>query len=108
MASVLDKPLHIVYTLRAFCCGIIVAVNKPLSRRECSLIRRAIVQRQILRLKDVVELVGLSKTTIWRRMRAGEFPSALRLGGPSTRAVGWKMTDVEAWLEQRRATLGRN
>ncbi len=52
------------------------------------------MQRQILRLKDVVELVGLSKTTIWRRM----------LGGSSTRAIGWKMTDVEAWLEQRRAT----
>ena len=50
------------------------------------------MQRQILRLKDVVELVGLSKTTIWRRTRAGEFPPALRLGGPSTRAVGWKMT----------------
>ena len=66
------------------------------------------MQRQILRLKDVVELVGLSKTTIWRRMRAGEFPPALRLGGPQTRAVGWKMTDVEAWLEQRTAPLGRN
>ena len=37
------------------------------------------MQRQILRLKDVVELVGLSKTTIWRRMRAGEFPPAIRL-----------------------------
>ena len=59
------------------------------------------MQRQILRLKDVVELVGLSKTTIWRRMRTGEFPSAIRLGGPQTRAVGWKVTDVEAWLEQR-------
>ena len=62
------------------------------------------LEKQILRLKDVVELVGLSKTTIWRRMRAGEFPPAIRLGGPSTRAVGWKMTDVEAWLEQRRAS----
>ena len=107
MASVLDKSLPIVYTLGVFsttCCGIIGAINKPPSRRECSLIRRAIVQRQILRLKDVVELVGLSKTTIWRRMRTGEFPPAIRLGGPQTRAVGWKMTDVEAWLEQRRAT----
>ena len=66
--------------------------------------RVVMLEKQILRLKDVVELVGLSKTTIWRRMRAGEFPPALRLGGPSTRAVGWKMTDVEAWLEQRRAT----
>ena len=110
MASVLDKLLHIVYTLELFyMCGIIVAVNKPPSSRECILIKGGvIVQRQILRLKDFVELVGLSKTTIWRRMRAGEFPSALRLGGPSTRAVGWKMTDVEAWLEQRTAPLGRN
>ena len=62
------------------------------------------MQRQILRLKDVVELVGLSKTTIWRRMRAGEFPPALRLGGPQTRAVGWKMTDLETWLEERGIT----
>ena len=66
------------------------------------------MQRQILRLKDVVELVGLSKTTIWRRTRAGEFPPALRLGGPLTRAVGWKMTDLATWLEQRTAPLGRN
>ena len=71
--------------------GIIVAANKPPSRRECSLIRRAIVQRQILRLKDVVELVGLSKTTIWRRMRAGEFPPAIRLGGPIN--AGRRMED---------------
>ena len=98
MASVLDKTPRIVYTVRFLFCDILV---KPPSRRECILIRRAIVQRQILRLKDVVELVGLSKTTIWRRMRAGEFPPAIRLGGPQTRAVGWKVTDVEAWLEQR-------
>ena len=39
------------------------------------------MQRQILRLKDVVELVGLSKTTIWRRMRAGEFPPAYGWAG---------------------------
>ena len=38
------------------------------------------MQRQILRLKDVVELVGLSKTTIWRRTRAGEFPPGHSVG----------------------------
>ena len=104
MASVLDKSSAYSVYFDAFLLPvvvIIVAIDKPPSRRECSLNRRAIVQRQILRLKDVVELVGLSKTTIWRRMRAGEFPPAIRLGGPQTRAVGWKVTDVEAWLEQR-------
>ena len=54
------------------------------------------MQRQILRLKDVVELVGLSKTTIWRRMRAGEFPPALRLGGPTYAhpVIGRKTVDA--------------
>lgn len=35
----------------------------------------------ILRLPQVLVLTGLSKTTLWRRVRAGEFPPALRLGG---------------------------
>ena len=81
----------------------LIQVLKSASRLKLTC-RVVMLEKQIFRLKDVVELVGLSKTTIWRRMRVGEFPPALRLGGPSTRAIGWKMTDVEVWLEQRRAT----
>ena len=33
----------------------------------------------ILRLPQVLVLTGLSKTTLWRQVRAGEFPLALRL-----------------------------
>ena len=62
------------------------------------------MQRKIIRIKDVVEVTALSKTTIWRRMRAGEFPPAIRLGGPSTRAVGWVLSDVEAWLAHLRTS----
>ena len=62
------------------------------------------MQPAILRQREVTTLTGLSKTTLWRRVRAKEFPSALRLGGPGSRAVGWRRTDVEKWLRERQAS----
>ena len=53
---------------------------------------------------QVVDLTGLSRTTLWRRVRDEEFPPALRLGGPKSRAVGWRRSDVEQWLRDRQAS----
>ena len=38
-----------------------------------------------------------------RRVRAGDFPPALRLGGPGSRALGWRRSDIESWRRDRRA-----
>lgn len=54
--------------------------------------------RRIVRLPAVTAMTGLSKTVIYRRMRAGTFPRAVDLGG---RAVGWRLGDVEDWLDSR-------
>ena len=62
------------------------------------------MQPAILRQREVTTLTGLSKTTLWRRVRAKEFPPALRLGGPGTRAVGWRRSEVEQWLRERQAS----
>ena len=35
-----------------------------------------------------VTLIGLSRTSLWRRVRAGDFPAPVRLGGQGSRAVG--------------------
>lgn len=50
---------------------------------------------KILRTKAVCERIGLSRTTLWRRVRGGEFPAPLRLGA---NAVGWREQVVEEWL----------
>ena len=53
----------------------------------------------ILRTPAVLALIGLSRTSLWRRVRAGDFPAPVRLGGAGARAVGWRRADVERWLE---------
>ena len=49
----------------------------------------------ILRLPTVKTRTGLSRSTIYLRVAAGNFPKPISLGA---RAVGWVETEVEAWL----------
>ena len=53
---------------------------------------------QIIRLPEVKDRTGLSKTTIYRMVKERQFPSSVNLGG---RAVGWVEAEVEAYLNQR-------
>jgi prophage regulatory protein len=53
---------------------------------------------RILRMREVSGLTGLSRSTIYRSVWQGSFPPPLKLG---TRAVGWRESDVERWIEGR-------
>jgi prophage regulatory protein len=50
----------------------------------------------ILRRWQVEGKTGLSRSTIYRRMREGTFPHAISLGG---RMVGWREADVDQFLQ---------
>ena len=56
---------------------------------------------RIMRTPEVVKLTGLSKTTIWRRVRSGDFPMPVRLGSLATRSVGWREGEIKRWIEGR-------
>ena len=58
----------------------------------------------ILRAEDVARVLGVSRMTLYRWCRAGDFPPAIRLGGSTTRAVGWRRDEVENWIESRPRT----
>lgn len=49
----------------------------------------------ILRRKQVEREVGLSRSTIYQRIKDGTFPRPVRLGA---RAVGWRMGDIDRFL----------
>lgn len=53
-------------------------------------------QDYVMRKPEVVKIVGVSGTTIWRWEKVGLFPKRLRLGANST---GWLASEVNEWLE---------
>ncbi|CAK1701631.1 prophage regulatory protein [Vibrio crassostreae] len=53
---------------------------------------------KFLRLKDVMEKTGLSKSAIYSKIKEGEFPASVPIG---SRTVAWIDSDVEKWLEWR-------
>ncbi|EJU9866333.1 AlpA family transcriptional regulator [Vibrio vulnificus] len=56
---------------------------------------------RFLRLKDVMSLTGLGRSTIYKFMADEiDFPKTVPLGG---RAVAWVESEIEEWMEQRLA-----
>jgi prophage regulatory protein len=54
--------------------------------------------QRILRLPAVLEVTGLSESTLRRQEQDGGFPQARRLG---PRSIGWLEGDVQRWLVNR-------
>lgn len=52
----------------------------------------------ILRRKQVEARTGLSRSTIYDRIKAGTFPAPISLGEKS---VGWIESEIDAWLNAR-------
>ncbi len=55
---------------------------------------------RILRLKEVIAITGLSRSTIYAEIAKGEFPKQVQLTG--NRAVGWHENTIIQWIESRR------
>lgn len=61
--------------------------------------------RRTIRRHDLRQIVPLAETTIYEMERRGEFPRRFNL---TPRCVVWDLTEVEAWVEERkRAPRGR-
>ena len=75
----------------------------PNSRRGLSLVANNTATSQIgdriVRIAEVCEITGLSRTTIWRRINDGSFPPSMPLGPEGTRARGWRHSNIQAWID---------
>jgi prophage regulatory protein len=76
--------------------GGVIAPPEAEKSREPSLPTR------MLRVALVCQRTGLSRTTLWRLERRGDFPSHRQL---SPGAVGWVEAEVEDWLACRPRAL---
>jgi len=53
---------------------------------------------RLLRLKDVLKLVAMSKTTVYKLVKMELFPQQVEL---SARCVAWRESDILAWINAR-------
>jgi prophage regulatory protein len=50
----------------------------------------------------VPDVLPFSSATLWRLVKAGKFPSPVRL---SDRITAWRIEDVRAWMQTRGQTV---
>ena len=55
-----------------------------------------------LSVDQVAKRFGVSKDSIWRWKRNGDFPAPVKLGGTTTR---WRLANIEEWEAQLRCGL---
>lgn len=58
---------------------------------------------RLMRIREVLQLCGLSRATLYREIKLHAFPAPVKL---SARSVGWLQDDVMQWLDSRVAQRG--
>ena len=64
---------------------------------------RSVHMNRLLRQKEVEQMVGLSRASIYRLADLGVFPHPVQVG---PRAVRWRLRDIERWISERPPTNG--
>ena len=57
--------------------------------------REALTRLTIIRRKQVEARTGLSRSTIYERIKTGTFPAPVSIGA---KAVGWIESEIDSWL----------
>jgi len=50
---------------------------------------------RLLKIRQVRELVPVSNSTIWQRVKAGTFPAPIKIGS----GTFWKASDVQSYIQ---------
>lgn len=53
---------------------------------------------RFLPISKVMDATGLSRVSIWRRVKAGKFPKQVHLG---VNCVRWRESEIIAWQQQQ-------
>ena len=56
---------------------------------------------RLLRVKQVLELTGISRAHLYRMMERDTFPLSVQIG---LKARAWRSDEVQAWVESRPRT----
>lgn len=54
---------------------------------------------RLLKVAELAKFLGVAPSTIYRWLESGKLPKPYQLGDA---AVRWRMSEIEAWLEETR------
>ena len=52
---------------------------------------------KLLRIKQILEIVPLGKSTVWKMVAEGNFPQPIKL---TERCTAWRESEVQQWMEE--------
>ncbi len=59
---------------------------------------------KILKFKELQKFIPISRSTLWRYIKANKFPKPVVLNPSGTNTIrGWTESEVIAWLEQQKS-----
>ncbi|CAB4220699.1 DNA-binding transcriptional activator AlpA [uncultured Caudovirales phage] len=67
--------------------------QKVLSKRE---------KTDLLTLKEVLDYVKKSRSSVYKEVKTGTFPKPLRVG---MRKIAWNLSDIQEWISNREKTI---
>ena len=53
---------------------------------------------RLVRLRELVKLLGISRANVYRLMKIGKFPRSIKL---TERTVVWRLSELEAWIQEK-------
>ena len=51
---------------------------------------------RVLKLKEVIAIVGISRSSIYALVQRGDFPAPIKL---SLRSCGWLKSEIDRWIQ---------
>ena len=64
---------------------------------------RGILDERLMRMREVLSIVGVARQTLYQWMARDAFPRPLKLSGS---AIAWRESEVRDWLNSRPRALG--
>jgi predicted DNA-binding transcriptional regulator AlpA len=80
-------------------------MTNPLIEEKEIQLARAMSDQTIARIKIAAAILGITPKHLHELAKRPDFPAKVRIG---SNAVGWRVTDLEAWIEKQVHTGGSN
>ncbi len=77
---------------------VVATTNAPKTRNIDSTPAAFLPEVGFLRQSQVLAIIPISKSTLWRRIRAGTFPRPIKL---SARVTVWRVEDIRSWIARQ-------